>query len=226
MENFKPFGKQCPYGTQAFNRRQTYTSFSATARQWELNNRTGTLRENSDYENSRFGTDVSREGPLFKQREGLDTLESKDGGRVTHADDSFTYDQECQRCGKYLFNTDYPEHKLCQCNKFTESDQKCMDWIAGTRDLQGDPHVFEDKISDIKTEPTRVITPEVEEPSFSDGHSSRQRSCSPAPSDITEIYDSPESSESDIYVTDVTCNSITVTFMESSSRVGFFKQFE
>ncbi|XP_076072462.1 uncharacterized protein LOC143044371 [Mytilus galloprovincialis] len=124
-------------------------------------------------------------------------------------------------CDSVLLNSDDCFDEKSKC------DQKCFDWLA-TPIRPHEDQKLDARDTDIATELNQKMS------SAANDNDSDQETVEWVESDLEMDIDNEDQSKKednlkgfpDVVATDVTCNSLTVTFFESPSKMGFFESDE
>lgn len=124
-------------------------------------------------------------------------------------------------CDSVLYNSDD-----CYDEK-SKRDQMCFDWLANPIRPHEDQKL-DSRETDIATELSQKVS------SDADPNESDQETVEWVESDLEMDIDNEDQNKKeddlkgfpDVVATDVTCNSVTVTFFESPSKMGFFESDE
>jgi hypothetical protein len=223
VENFHPYGvydlhdnkekiKQDKGGTRSVCRPRIY------------DNGIGALAEAAEYINSLEQTDGSRGGLLLPSDAGRGQFDNESD--LNEKTDTLL---ECAKQDWVRENNNNTGNATsdCCCVQMTENDQKCFDWMNGARaqheaSVDTTDNSCENEHSSALFSP-RCLSEDTE--SYCAESSCTCTSFDQDNDDNEEIVPalSGQNEPDSLLVTDVTCNAITVTIVESPKKSGFFK---
>lgn len=223
VENFHPYGvydlhvnrekgKQDKGGTRSVCRLRTF------------DNGIGALAEAAEYINSLEQTDGTRGRLLLPPETGRGQFDNecdpidKTNTLLERAKPDWVHENNN--------NTENSTSDCC-CVQMTENDQKCFDWMEGTRAQ----HETSADVSDNNCEidhPAGHVSPRYMSEDTESYCAESSCTCTSFDVDAEDDRDyfpaaANQNDPDSLLVTDVTCNSVTITIVESPKKSGFFK---
>lgn len=223
VENFHPYGVYGLHDNKEKRKRDKGETRSV-CRLRTYDNGIGALAEAAEYINSLEQTDGTRGGLLLPSETGRGQFDKE----IDLNDKTNTLlERAKQEWVREDNNNTGNATSDCCCVQMTENDQKCFDWMEGTRE----PHETSADTTDNSCEKEHTSV------RFSPRYLSEDTesycadsSCTCTSFDMDDddgrdnVQVSSEQNDPDsLLVTDVTCNSITITVVESPTKKGFFK---
>ncbi|XP_061198233.1 uncharacterized protein LOC133206296 [Saccostrea echinata] len=223
VENFRPYGIYDLHDNKE-KRKQDKGRTRTVCRPRMFDNGIGALAEAAEYINSLEQTDGTRGGLLLPSETGRGQFDND-----SDLNDKTNTLLECAKVDWVRENNNNTENSTsdCCCAQMTENDQKCFDWMKGTRAQ----HETSVDMTDNSCENEQTSAPFSPRCLSEDTESyCAESSCTCTSFDMDNDDDRdfppPQSMHNELdslLVTDVTCNSTTITIVESPTKSGFFK---